>query len=420
MLKGSLKVEDIQNKYEQLTIYLNEKSRRLWAATEANSIGWGGIGVVSKATGMSYPTIRKGIKELLDDKVDTIRLRKKGGGRKSIIEKDKGVVRTLDKLICPYTKGDPESPLRWTSKSTYKLSKALKEASYQVSPSSVGRILKSQGYSLQANRKDYEGGNHQDRDEQFEFINNKIKRFISQGKAAISVDTKKKENIGNYKNSGQEYHKKGDSPKVKVYDFIDKKLGKVSPYGVYDIGLNKGWVSVGISSDTAQFAVNTIRCWWYQLGQANYNGTDEILVTADCGGSNGNRVRLWKVELQKLSNQLGLKIHLCHLPPGTSKWNKIEHRMFSYISKNRRGKPLINRETVVQLMGNTTTKTALRIKAVLDENQYEKGIVVSDQQLSEINITRESFHALERWAVCWLRQRPKVFRTLEECGSVDF
>ncbi len=347
---------------------------------------------------MSCPTIRKGIKELSSDITDPTRQRKQGGGRKTIVEKDKNILSSLDKLICPYTKGDPGNPLRWTSKSTYKLSEALKEASHKVSPSSIGRILKSAGFSLQANRKEYGAGKQEDRDRQFEFINNKVKQFILEGKAAISVDTKKKENIGDFKNSGQEHHKKKNPLKVKVYDFIDKKLGKVSPYGVYDIGLNKGWVSVGISSDTAQFAVNTIRCWWHRLGQVNHKATREILITADCGGSNGNRVRLWKVELQKLSNESGIKIHVCHFPPGTSKWNKIEHRMFSYISKNRRGKPLISRETVVQLIGNTTTKKGLKIQAVLDENQYEKGIKVSDRQLEDVNITRESFHG--EWNYC--------------------
>lgn len=392
MKNEAARLSEITDKYTVLHDYLNEKSRRLWAATEARSLGWGGIGLVSRATGLSYPTIRKGMKELVDSKGDLSRLRKQGGGRKPIVEKDKEVERMLDTLIGPYTKGDPENPLRWTSKSTYKLSEALKASSCEVSPSSVGRILRSQGYSLQANRKEHEGGKHQDRDAQFAFINAKVKQFISAGKAAISVDTKKKENIGNYKNSGQEYHKKGKATKVKVYDFIDKQLGKVSPYGVYDIGLNKGWVSVGISSDTAQFAVNTIRCWWHQLGRASYQGSGELLVTADCGGSNGNRVRLWKVELQKLSNQLGLTIHVCHFPPGTSKWNKIEHRMFSYISKNWRGKPLVSRETVVQLIGNTTTHTGLQIQAVLDENQYHKGIVISDQEMAAVNICTESFH----------------------------
>jgi len=386
------KISVIRTKYDQLNAYLNERSRRLWAATEAKSLGWGGIGLVSKATGLSCPTIRKGIRELSGDPVDKTRLRKKGGGRKAIAEKDSEVMKLLDDMICPYTKGDPENPLRWTSKSTYKLSKGLKVHSHDVSPSTVGRILKSQGYSLQSNRKEHEGGGHVDRNGQFEFINAKAKRFLSEGKAVVSVDTKKKENIGNYKNQGREYHMKKDAPKVKVYDFIDKRLGKVAPYGVYDIGQNKGWVSVGTSSDTAQFAVNSIRAWWYRLGQADYGKTGELLITADCGGSNGNRVRLWKTELQGLSDELGLKIHVCHFPPGTSKWNKIEHRMFSYISQNWRGKPLISHETVVQLIGNTTTETGLEISAIIDENQYEKGIKVSDQQLAEVNIARETFH----------------------------
>lgn len=392
------KLTEIRTKYNHLCNYLNEKSKRLWAATEVNALGWGGIGLVSQATGLSYPTIRKGIIELSEGKTDPNRIRKQGGGRKLIIEKNKEVEGLLDKFICPYTKGDPENPLRWTSKSTYKLSEALKEEGCAVSPRSVGRILKLQGYSLQANRKEHEGGKHQDRDAQFEFINNKVKQLISEGKAVLSVDTKKKENIGNYKNSGQEYHKKAEAPKVKVYDFIDKKLGKVSPYGVYDIALNKGWVNVGISSDTAQFAVNAIRCWWYGMGRANYWGTGKILITADCGGSNGNRVRLWKVELQKLANELGITIYVCHFPPGTSKWNKIEHRMFSYISKNWRGKPLLSYETVVELIGNTTTNTGLKIQAVLDKHQYDKGISVSNEQLAAVNISTDSFHG--EWNYC--------------------
>jgi hypothetical protein len=381
---SSHKIAEVRAKYKSLQRYLNEKSRRIWAATESEAIGWGGLKIVCEATGLSKPTVVKGRKELRSEQVFDGRLRKKGGGRKPLIAGNKELEHRLDVLIEPYTKGDPMNPLRWTSKSTYKLSGQLCKEGKSISPSSVGRLLKQQGYSLQGNRKDEEGGQHQYRDAQFEFINEKVKRFLSENKAAISVDTKKKENIGNYKNGGREYHRKGAAPRVKVHDFKDKKLGKVAPYGIYDIGQNEGFVNVGISRDTAEFAVNSIRCWWYQMGKERYGGTTEILITADCGGSNGYRTRLWKVELQKLANELNKIIHVCHFPPGTSKWNKIEHKMFCYISKNWRGKPLISREAVVQLIGNTSTNTGLIIQ--------QRGIKVSDEELAAVNVVKEDFH----------------------------
>ncbi len=385
-------VEDLTQKWDVMSPYLDERSRRIWAAVEADRLGWGGVTLVSKATGLRRKTISKGKKEIKDPLKQGDRLRKKGGGRKGKKEVFPSLLEQLEKLVQPHTKGDPMRPLRWSSKSTYKLSEELKLKGYDVSPNTVSNMLKEEGYSLQLNRKDREGSTHKDRDAQFKFINNKVSEFILLGKAAISVDTKKKENIGNYKNGGREYHKKGGAPKVKVHDFKDKELGKVAPYGVYDIAINKGWVSVGISKDTAQFAVNSIRNWWYKMGQALYGQTKEILITADGGGSNSSRSRLWKVELQKLADEIDKTIHISHFPPGTSKWNKIEHKMFCFITQNWRGQPLISRQVVVQLIANTKTKTGLTIEAVLDENDYKTGIKVSDEQLSKVLLSRENFH----------------------------
>jgi len=297
----------------------------------------------------------------------------------------------LDKLVSPLTRGDPESPLRWTCKSTYKLQKELKRQGHKISASTVGKLLKSLNYSLQAPSKSEEGGNQEDRDEQFHYINNKISKFKKLNHPVISVDAKKKENIGNYANKGREYQPKGQPERVKVYDFIDKKKGKVTPYGIYDQQRNEGFVNVGVSSDTAEFAVNSIRKWWNKKGIQIYKDSPALLITADGGGSNGSRVRLWKTELQKLANELQKAIHVCHYPPGTSKWNKIEHKMFSYISGNWRGKPLISRESVVNLIAHTTTKKGLKIAAELDENIYEKGIKISDKQLSEVNLHKANF-----------------------------
>lgn len=394
------KIQEVNEKYEWISEHLNEKSRRIWAATEANSIGWGGITIISKATGIDAKTIRKGITELGGKKggESKNRIRRKGGGRKKLKDTEKNIVKALESLVNPVTRGDPESPLRWTCKSTYKLAEAMVKKGYKISQRTVYNLLVFLEYSLQSNKKTKEGTNHPDRDKQFKYINNQVKMFQKCNSPTLSVDTKKKENIGNYKNNGKEYRKKKNPEKVNGHDFPNKKLGKVSPYGVYDIGKNKGWISVGISGDTAAFAVNTIRSWWYQMGVSSYKQTKKILITADCGGSNGNKVRLWKVELQKLANELNKEIYVSHFPPGTSKWNKIEHRMFSYISGNWRGRPLITREAVVNLIANTKTKTGLEIRSVLDENEYETGIKVSDDDMNIINISEARFHG--EWNYC--------------------
>lgn len=384
----------IEKKYNAISYCLNERGRRLWAAAEAESYGRGGIALVCQATGLSNATLHKGLKELRDPTPPTDRrLRKAGGGRKKITEKNKEILRILDSLVDPTARGDPESHLKWTSKSVRNLSKELSNKGFQVSFRTTASLLKELDYSLQSNKKTKEGRSHEDRDAQFQYINKSITELQNRGQPTISVDTKKKENIGEFKNNGREYSKKGKPIEVDSHDFPDKKLGKVVPYGIYDIGKNKGWVSVGISSDTAEFAVNAIKTWWYKMGKEAYSGLiQELLITADCGGSNGYRVRLWKLELQRFSNESGLKIHVRHFPPGTSKWNKIEHRLFSYISKNWRGKPLISRETVVNLIGSTKTQTGLRVMAVLDENEYEKGKEVTDDEMASLNIKGETFH----------------------------
>ncbi|MEA2091511.1 MAG: ISAzo13 family transposase [Campylobacterota bacterium] len=380
-------------KYLAVRDCLSEKGRRIWAASEAKSYGWGGVKLVVLATGMSSATVHRGIKELDDPKlISTGSIRKKGGGRKPHKSTQKGLLESLDALVDPYSKGDPESPLRWTSKSTRKLAAALVAQGFVISHTTVGILLHDLGYTLQANKKTLENANHPDRDFQFQKINDCVIAAQQACQPTISVDSKKKENVGNYKNNGREYSEKGKPTEVKGHDFIDKKLGKVVPYGVYDIGGNKGWVSVGISADTAQFAVNTIRTWWLSSGCKTYPDATQLIITADCGGSNGYRTRLWKVELQKLANELSLEIHVHHFPPGTSKWNKIEHRLFSYISKNWRGKPLINRETVVNLIGNTTTNTGLTVSAILDKNNYKTGIKVPDDEMKKVNYFGDEFH----------------------------
>ncbi len=376
---------------------MDERRVRLWCAARAKAYdlahGRGGVAAVRKATGVSRPRIYKGLREIeSEDKPDKGRVRKPGGGRKKITEKQPGILEALENLVEPLTRGDPESPLRWTCKSTYQLRDELISQGYEISQPQVGKLPDKLGYSLQSDRKTEEGGDHYDRDAQFSHINEKIIFFQKRGLPTVSVDTKKKENIGNYENKGKEYHRKGQPERVKVYDFIDKELGKVAPYGIYDIGKNKGFVNVGISSDTAEFAVNSIRSWWHGMGKTDYRDAAELLITADCGGSNSNRGRLWKTELQKLADELGMIINVCHFPPGTSKWNKIEHRMFCYITKNWRGRPLVSRETVVNLIGNTKTKKGLKIKAKLDENIYEKGKKITDSELESVNIERSDFH----------------------------
>lgn len=384
-------IEAIKTKYISIVFCLNEMGRRLWAGAEAKTLGYGGIAIVVEATGMSNATVHKGLRELQNQEaIDKTRVRKKGGGRKGF--KNTQVMQALDKLVEPTASGNPENPLKWTAKSLRNLAAELKDQGHNISFRSVSTLLKELGYSLQANMKTRDGTTHKDRDAQFNYINHTVGNAIKLGQPAISVDTKKKENIGNFKNNGREYVPSGKPVEVSMHDFPDKTLGKVVPYGVYDIGQNKGWVSVGISSDTAQFAVNSIRTWWHSMGKGLYKSPSEIFVTADCGGSNGYRVRLWKHELQKLSDELKLKITVCHFPPGTSKWNKIEHRLFSYISKNWRGRPLVTTETVINLIGSTTTNTGLKVMAVMDKNNYKTGIEISDKTFAEINISVSDFH----------------------------
>ena len=384
---------ELQAKYLGIEFCLNEMGRRLWAANEAKSYGRGGVALVSKALGMSNKTVGKGLKELSNlDKIDKTRTRKKGGGRKSLKEKYPDLVEALDALVEPTSRGDPMNPLRWTSKSVRNLEQELHNQGYKISYHTIGTLLKAMDYSLQSNKKTNEGSSHEDRDKQFHYINKTVTNALKKKQPSISVDTKKKENIGEFKNAGQEYASKGKPIKVNTHDFPDKELGKVAPYGIYDIGQNTGWVSVGISGDTAEFAVNAIRTWRHTIGKQRYSKAKEIVVIADCGGSNGYRVRLWKYELQKLANDIQCGIKVRHFPRGTSKWNKIEHRLFSYITKNWRGKPFISREVVVNLIGNTKTKTGLKVTAVLDENIYEKGKKVDDLIFNSLNVVGDKLH----------------------------
>ena len=386
-------IDIVEKKFASISDCLTEKGRRLWSAAESLSYGHGGVLLVSKATNISRTTIYQGIKEIQADLYSGKQgSRTRGGGRKNIKLIQPNLVEKLNALVEPTSRGDPESPLRWTCKSTRKLANELKAKGCHVSHMTVATLLQELDYSLQANKKTLEGSQHEDRDEQFNYINTSVLKLQKEDQPTISVDTKKKELIGEYKNSGKEFEKKSHPVKVNTHDFPDKRLGKVAPYGIYDIGKNKGWVSVGISSDTAEFAVNSIRTWWYKMGISIYSSATELLITADCGGSNGNRVRLWKYELQKLADETNLKIHVRHFPPGTSKWNKIEHRLFSYITKNWRGRPLISRETVVNLIANTKTDTGLEVRATLDENEYKKGIKISDDELDSLNIKGDIFH----------------------------
>lgn len=392
-----MNAEHIKKRYELLESFLNEKQRRLLAAAEAEIHGYGGLSVVARATGLSRNTIRTGRVDLNEQRSSGSvqsygRIRQVGGGRKKTIKRDTTLEIDLEKLIEPVTRGDPESPIRWTCKSLRKLADELNKIGHKTSHRMVGELLKQMGYSLQGNRKTIEGGRHPDRDEQFEFIHSKIKEFQGQQQPVISVDTKKKELIGNFRNSGLEWRPKGKPEEVLVYDFKSLGSGKISPYGVYDPIQNIGWVNVGIDHDTATFAVESIRGWWNTMGKQLYTHASNLLITADSGGSNGSRVKLWKIELQKLSNETGLSISVCHLPPGTSKWNKIEHRLFSFISQNWRGKPLISHEVVINLIASTKTKTGLEVKCTMDYNTYPKGVKVTDKELKNVNLIRDSFH----------------------------
>ena len=385
-------ISSVTIKYTSIIDCLSEKGRRLWAAAEALSYGRGGVSLVCQATGLARSTIHRGVEEIQNPPEKSEHVRRTGGGRKKSSELQKNLTKALENLIEPLSKGDPESPLRWTSKSTRKLTQELSNQGYQVCHRTIATLLHELGYSLQANKKTLESSSHIDRDEQFHHISKSVKRFQDQGQPTISVDTKKKENLGPYKNAGREFCKKGQPTEVNSHDFPDNRLGKVVPYGIYDIGKNNGWVSVGISADTAEFSINSIRTWWYKMGCNQYPEATELLITADCGGSNGYRVRLWKYGLQRLADETGLSISVCHFPPGTSKWNKIEHRLFSYISKNWRGKPLLTRETVVNLIGNTRTERGLEVCAVLDEHTYEKGKKVSDEAFQALDIVGDKFH----------------------------
>ena len=388
----------ITAKFAILSPLLDERARRLWAAAEARAIGRGGISQVAEATGLSRATIRAGVQELArpvaapEPQTPVERVRRPGGGRKPLGVHDPHLLRALETLVDPVTRGDPMSLLRWTCKSAAKLAAALQTQGHVVSERTVNRLLHDLGYSLQANRKTLEGRAHPDRDAQFQYINRRAKAFQGQGQPVVSVDTKKKELVGQFRQSGREWHPQGQPEEVQVHDFPNEALGKVIPSGVYDEATNSGWVSVGIDHDTAAFAVETVRRWWRYMGSKVYPRAKRLLITADGGGSNGSRCRLWKVELQQLADEIGLHISVCHCPPGMSKWNKIEHRMFCHITENWRGRPLVSREVVVNLIGHTTTKTGLAIRSELDENRYPTGREVTAQQMESLAIKQDKFH----------------------------
>ncbi len=387
-------VSDIASRYGLLSPAMDERMRRQWAAVEAKTYGWGGVCAVNRATGIARATIERGMAELSEaPPAETVRrIRKVGGGRKPATGKDTALASALREMVEPTTRGDPVSPLRWTCKSTRQLSRALKAKGHSISHGTVRKLLKSDGYSLQGNRKTKEGASHPDRNAQFEHINAEVLRFQNQGQPVISVDTKKKELVGAFKNGGKEWHPKGQPEEVKVHDFIEKDGGKAIPYGIYDLTRNEGWVSVGIDHDTAHFAAEAIARWWENMGRKKYPNARSLLVTADGGGSNASRSHLWKIALQVLADRLQMEIHACHFPPGTSKWNKIEHRMFCHITQNWRGKPLVSHEVIINLIAHTTTGKGLRIQAELDTGIYPTGLKVSKKQLAEVNLQRHNFH----------------------------
>jgi hypothetical protein len=375
---------------------LDERRRRQWAAAESRDLGWGGMTTVAHATGLSRTTITVGAGELAQPAkrraLEGMRVRRPGGGRRPLAETDPDLLAALETLIEPTTRGDPESPLRWTCKSIRRLAEELTRENHPVGAVTVAKLLRRTGYSLQANRKTREGSSHPDRNAQFEYINASVQRFLKRGQPAVSVDAKKKENVGDFKNGGREWLPQGQPEEVRVYDFLIKSLGKAALYGVYDLLQNQGWVSVGIDHDTAQFAVNSIRRWWNEMGQQRFPRAKELLITADGGGSNSHRSRLWKVSLQGLADELGIRLFVCHFPPGTSKWNKIEHRLFSFITKNWRARPLVSLEVIVNLITGTTTRTGLIVKAALDTNRYPTKIKVSDEQLGRLRLKPHAFH----------------------------
>lgn len=391
-------LETIEAKYATLSPYMDERTRRIWAAVEARSMGWGGVSRVAEATGMSRATISAGLQELesLNQTTEEVlppwQIRAAGGGRKRIEVTNEGILEDLESLLEPVTLGDPETALQWTTKSTSKLTSELKLRGHRVSARTVYTLLKDLGYSLQSHRKTREGKNHPDRDAQFQHIATRVEQQQKAGQPVISVDAKKRELIGEFYNAGLEWRPKQNPRQVNTHDFVNPELGKVIPYGVYDLSFNQGWVSVGIDHNTAEFAVETIRRWWYEMGKPLYPTATHLLLTADCGGSNDYRSRLWKAELQILADEIGLVLEVCHFPPGTSKWNKIEHRMFSQISQNWQGQPLISRQVVVNLIGHTTTQTGLKLRSELDEALYPRGVKVTDEEFNAIAIERHKFH----------------------------
>ena len=403
-------VKGIDEKYSALCGAFDERTRRLWAASEAMALGHGGVAAVSRATGLAESTIRAGRRELRQKKSGVAgesspRVRRPGGGRKKLIEHDPELLNALDALVEPTTRGTPTSPLRWTCKSTRHLAKELTRRGHPISHVRVAQLLSELGYSLQGVRKAKEGSRHPDRDAQFRYIEEQVKRFQKRSRPVISVDTKKKELIGDFANAGREYRPKGKPERVRTHDFIDRDLGKAIPYGVYDITNNEGWVSVGIDHDTAQFAVSTIRRWWQRMGRRAYPKAYDLLITADSGGSNGSTSRLWKLSLQTLADQIGIAITVCHFPPGTSKWNKIEHRMFCHITENWRGRPLLGHQVVVNLIANTTTTKGLRIKAALDTGDYPTGVKVTNEEMGTIKLQPAKFHGDWNYTIAPTRNR---------------
>jgi hypothetical protein len=382
----------IRMRWELFGSKLDERGRRLFAAAEVRAAGRGGLALVSKITGLARSTINRGEDDLSAAPLAAGRVRRMGGGRRTVADEQPGLREELRRIVDPATLGDPVRPLQWVSKSLRKLSAALKSKGFSIGADAVREELSKLGFSRQGNRKAEEGSNHPDRDAQFEYINATVIGAQERQQPVISVDTKKKELIGNFKNGGSDYRPKGDPVRVNVHDFEDKTLGKVAPYGVYDVTANEGWVSLGITSDTAEFAVASIRCWWERMGQRRYREAKELTITADCGGSNGARVRLWKVELQKLADETGMTVHVRHYPPGTSKWNKIEHRMFCHITQNWRGRPLTDRLAVVELIAATTTDTGLKVECDVDPRLYEKGVKVADAEFEAVHLVGDEFH----------------------------
>jgi transposase len=386
--------EAIAAKFQLLAGQLDERGLRLWAAAEAKACGWGGTSAVARATGIARSTISRGRGEL--EHAETLapgRVRRPGAGRKPLADVDPTLLSDLERLVDPESRGDPELPLRWTAKSLRTLARELRQRGHTISsPSSVAPLLRRLGYSLQSNRKSREGSSHPDRDAQFRHINEQVGAALRAGEPAISVDTKKKELVGDFKNTGREWRPKGEPELVRVHDFKDKELGKAIPYGIYDLASDEGWVQVGIDHDTAQFAAASIRSWWLELGKQRYPHASTLQITADCGGSNGNRSRLWKLELQKLADETGLQVSVCHFPPGTSKWNKIEHRLFSFITKNWRGRPLVSLETIVNLIAATTTRGGLEVYARLDEGSYPDKIKVPEAEMAQVRLQGHEFH----------------------------